>query len=204
MREPTNVLRLLGATPAEADVVAGRLLAALASDPLPYHNLDHVIQTLTFANRWRHLVENYVLVELALWFHDLVYDPRRSDNEAASVALMGRWLGETSISIATIELAGGIIMATKDHRPQDELAGLVVDADLSILAAPRPRYQDYAAAIRLEYSWVAEDDYRVGRQAVLQRFMERPRLYTHDPIYLLCEQAARANITWEISRLQTR
>lgn len=201
---PNNLLRRLGCGPDEADRIGRGLVAAIEDNRLPYHNLAHVRQTLTFADRWRALTSQHDTVELALWFHDIVYDPQRSDNEAQSAALMRRWLAPTVILPEIIDGAAAMIRATQHHDPQDAAAGLVVDADLSILAAGWPRYQAYAAAIRLEYSWVSDASYKTGRMAVLKRFLQRPQIYYHPSISSLHEFDARQNIDREIKELRAR
>jgi predicted metal-dependent HD superfamily phosphohydrolase len=50
--------------------------------------------------------------------------------------------------------------------------------DLSIRGTPAPAFACYEADIRREYAMVPEDAYRVGRAAVLERFLSRDRLYS--------------------------
>ncbi len=54
---------------------------------------------------------------------------------------------------------------------------VLLDADLAILATNQVLYGEYAHAIRQEYSWMAEADYITGRQQVLERFLQRSRIY---------------------------
>ena len=49
-----------------------------------YHTLDHVAACLTWLDHYRHLAADPLCLELALWAHDVIYDPRASDNEARS------------------------------------------------------------------------------------------------------------------------
>jgi predicted metal-dependent HD superfamily phosphohydrolase len=90
---------------------------------------------------------------------------------------------------------------TRDHRadPSDTGALLLVDADLAILGAPPEMYKVYARAIRREYAWVPDADYRVGRRAVLQRFLDRPRIFGTESLYQERELAARRNLAAEIA-----
>lgn len=47
-----------------------------------YHTLEHVLDCLEKAKRERGRFGDPAAVELALWYHDAIYAPRRSDNEA--------------------------------------------------------------------------------------------------------------------------
>ena len=74
-------------------------------------------------------------------------------------------------------------------------------ADLAVLAAPPARYDDYVRMIRREYTHVSDDDWRVGRGAVLRNFLERDHLFAPTLGLDEWEQRARANITAELATL---
>lgn len=199
---PVNLLIRLGCRPATAQKLAGQIIDAIQENGLPYHNLAHVHQTLSFAQTWGSLTDRLDTVLLALWFHDLIYDPQKKDNEAKSAAALKAWLAPTPVSPAIIQQGAAMIMATQNHSAADAATGLVVDADLSILSSPPNVYSKYSAAIRQEYSWVDDQSYRAGRLAVLLRFLERPAIYFHRPIADLLEADARRNLSWEIYTLR--
>ncbi len=167
-----------------------------------YHNLKHIAQMLEIIERFRERVHDYPAVCLAVWFHDVIYDSRRKDNEEQSamyaIAILRRWVWE-SLRIHVSFLIG----ATKTHqaRPGDTDCQLLLDADLAILGSPPAEYDRYAHAIRQEYAWVSEDDYRAGRVQVLQSFLQRDRLYWTEPLFQTLELPARRNMQREIERL---
>ncbi|NUO50242.1 MAG: hypothetical protein HOV80_15415, partial [Polyangiaceae bacterium] len=72
----------------------------------------------------------------------------------------------------------------------------------SILGARQPIFDVFDAAIRREYHWVAEDDYRRGRAAVLQRFLDRPVIFVTPALREMFEARARDNLRRAISRLR--
>ncbi len=62
-----------------------RELASLYSQPHRYyHNLHHIAECLAEFDSVRHLASQPVAVELAIWFHDAIYDTRAQDNEERS------------------------------------------------------------------------------------------------------------------------
>lgn len=49
-----------------------------------YHTLQHLRECLGLFDSVRHLASRAAEVEVALWFHDAIYDVERHDNEAQS------------------------------------------------------------------------------------------------------------------------
>src|SRR5688572_15448512 len=62
----------------------GELMRAYSSPDRYYHNLTHIQDCLSVFDQTSSLVAHPEEVELAIWFHDAVYDTRRSDNEQKS------------------------------------------------------------------------------------------------------------------------
>jgi predicted metal-dependent HD superfamily phosphohydrolase len=167
-----------------------------------YHNLSHLTQVLTMIDAWVHQAPAADLVRLAAWFHDAVYDPRAADNEERSADLAGTWLAPSGLDTPRVESVQQLIQCTKTHQAGDDAnAQVLLDADLSILGAAADDYDRYAAAIRQEYAWVPEPDYRTGRRQVLERFLNRPHIYFTQEARSTLEAMARANLRREVDRL---
>src|SRR5262249_8094638 len=58
-----------------------------------YHDLRHIEALRGLARQHRAALNDHEAVEAAIWFHDAVYDPRRSDNEEQSALLALARLG---------------------------------------------------------------------------------------------------------------
>jgi predicted metal-dependent HD superfamily phosphohydrolase len=140
---------------------------------------------------------------LAVWFHDVIYDSRSNENEERSAAYAGEVLQSLHLAPSLQTETQRLILLTKSHLTSSEdIPGRVLlDADLAILGAAEPSYDRYAEAIRREYDWVPQADYRVGRQRVLQRFLDRPRIYGTTLLYARSEIQARRNLEREIAAL---
>ncbi|MGE3804718.1 MAG: metal-dependent phosphohydrolase [Gemmataceae bacterium] len=183
--------------------VCAELIAAYQQPARAYHNLDHLRYMFAIIDRLASCTEDMHAVELAAWFHDAVYDPRAHDNEEQSAALAERRLRELGLPPALIAQVCALILLTKSHQPAsvDKNGQVLCDADLAILGSENG-YLEYAAAIRQEYSWVPEPDYRKGRAAVLESFLKRKHIYHTEIIRLEREERARANVQRELDRLR--
>jgi predicted metal-dependent HD superfamily phosphohydrolase len=159
-----------------------------------YHTWSHVLACLDARER---IAPSAPLeVDVALWFHDVIYDPRAHDNEDKSAALMLEELGDSA------KPAVPLVLATKHAAiPESEEARIVVDADLSILGADRETFDTYEIAVRKEYAFVPDDAFRVGRAHVLGSFLARPHIFSTQAARDLWEAAARANMTRSLRAL---
>lgn len=179
-------------------------LCRLYSEPArAYHTLAHVGAMLQTLSRSAGAARDGTALALAVWFHDAIYDSRRSDNEARSAAYALAALGDAGASPELLPGVERLILATKTH---DAAAGdtdcqLLLDADLAVLGAGEEDYGRYARAIRAEYAWVPEADYRAGRRRVLEGFLGRDRIYYTDGLFRELERPARANLRREITWL---
>uniref|UniRef100_A0A383VZB4 HD domain-containing protein n=1 Tax=Tetradesmus obliquus TaxID=3088 RepID=A0A383VZB4_TETOB len=167
-----------------------------------YHNLAHLMCMFDFVKRASKAgiaLVDAAAVEWAVWFHDIVYTPCSKSNEADSAELAGKLLLAAGVPAATVQKAQRIILATADHHhlEGDADGDVVVDADLSILGAPLPRYAEYAVAVRKEYGHLSDEEYTQGRARVLKGLLDREQLFLTDIGKATCEAAARANMGHE-------
>jgi predicted metal-dependent HD superfamily phosphohydrolase len=189
-----SLVRRLGATgdPApEADAV----LAAWAEPARRYHDLGHLRHGLARLDEVPAPDAERDLVEAALWYHDVVYDPRALDNEERSAAWATRALGALGVPQAVVDEVARLVLLTRHDKPASDPAGqLLCDVDLSILGAAPHEFDAYDRAIQEEYVWVPEQAYRAARREVLGAFLQRPSLYQTDYFRRRYEAAARANL----------
>lgn len=164
-----------------------------------YHNWQHIAQCLQWFDALREYANSPVVIELAIWFHDVIYDSKRPDNESRSAALLSSLIEETFLTEGAARL---IAATTHKDPPEDNDAALLCDIDLSILASDEQRYTDYSRAVRLEYDWVSDADFRVGRANVLRAFLGRPFIYSLPVCRGKWEMLARENITQELAVLE--
>lgn len=169
-----------------------------------YHNFSHIMALLRHADTERALIHRPEIVDLAIWFHDVIYDTHATDNEQRSAAWARRALHSMRIDTHIIEAVEQCILATQSHVVSSSRVvdlPLFLDMDLAILGAPEDVYRQYSRAIRAEYGWVPERDYRRGRAAVLKNFLERPSLFFTPAMATRYEERARHNLAWELHEL---
>jgi len=193
-------LRRLGLEPRFE--VFDELSAAYAEEGRHYHTARHIAECLRHFDAHGDLALRAPEVEIALWFHDAVYDTRRTDNEERSAAWAASYLASEGLDTEAMHRIEALILATRhEARPRVTDQQLLVDIDLGILGQPGEVFSAYDAAIRLEYHWVSQSDYRRGRLAVLSGFLARDRIYCTDRFFELFEVAARRNIAHAIEAL---
>ena len=167
-----------------------------------YHNLDHIAHCLAELDGAvaGGIAQDPVALELAVWFHDLVYDPARSDNEAESARAATRLMRGFAVPLDAVTR---LIACTKHDRPPGEAdadARLIVDVDLSILGQPAEVFDAYDRAIRLEYAHVPDEPFASGRAEVLSLFLDRPAIYATQHFRDRYERAARENLRRAVRR----
>ena len=168
-----------------------------------YHNLDHIEACLQVV--YRHFsspehVRHGIEVELALWFHDVVYTPGAPDNEERSAA----WFRDLACAQSGLVDACAVscaILATKHHEAQGLVQECTVDADLSILGEAAAVFDTFERAIRYEYGFVPARVYCAGRRAVLESFLRRAFIYATPECRHVYEAQARINLARAIERL---
>jgi predicted metal-dependent HD superfamily phosphohydrolase len=167
-----------------------------------YHTLEHIAECLTHFDGVRHLAPNADAVEAAVWFHDVVYDPRGADNEGASAAYAQATLKRLGADEPFAAEVARLIRLTRHDRPPDDVAGqLMVDVDLASLGAPAEKFDENGRNIRREFAHVDDAAYQRGRADILRRFAARPRIYFTSTFFDRFEQAARANLARAVAAL---
>ena len=167
-----------------------------------YHNLNHVRQSLDAFDRIVDDLTDPFTIEAAIWFHDVVYEPKSSKNEARSAEYASDFLSPTKLSANVISEIDHLIRLTRQPAdPSTEDEKYLIDIDLSTLGAGRELYDRYEAMIRKEYAYVPEQLYRKGRKALLSTFLDGEHIYRTRYFRERFEAQARANIGRALKKL---
>ena len=172
------------------------LMKAYGEPQRAYHTLQHLEECLRVLDEVREFMQQPDLIEMALWFHDAVYDPSSGNNEALSAGLAMEALG----GAATAREVARLIMLTKSHVPGDGPEDAwIIDIDLAIFAMSPERVAEYECQIREEYAWVPFEVYREKRAEVLRDFLNREPIYHSSWACEHFEAAAKGNLRRLIS-----
>src|SRR4029079_6072397 len=111
-----------------------------------YHTPQHLAACLAEFDSARHLTSQPIAVELALWFHDVIYDTHAGDNEEQSALRAEHCLSDAGADSDLHKSLRELVLVTKTHNPMAHVeAPLLVDIDLRILGQPVARLREYAS-----------------------------------------------------------
>lgn len=171
------------------------LIALYGQPHRRYHTLQHLQECLNLLEHTQHLSQNPAAIEVALWFHDAIYNVKRSDNEEQSAQWAKATLREAGVADDVAEHIHSLVMVTRHTgTPCTGDEQLLVDIDLSILASPPARFSEYEQQIQDEYAYVPRWLFKRKRRAILQSLLDRPRLYGTPYFHDAMELTARENL----------
>ncbi|MFC1854056.1 N-methyl-D-aspartate receptor NMDAR2C subunit [candidate division CSSED10-310 bacterium] len=180
-----------------------KLLAAYGEPHRIYHTSNHLVDCLILFDRVKQLARRPAEVEVALWFHDAVYDLYRADNEEKSALWATEILLINGLDREVSDRVGELIMATSLFNiPKTEDAKLIIDIDLAILGRSTSDYELYEQKIRQEYGRVPQSEFNLKRSALLEAFLTRPTIYYTKRFQDTFENQARINISRAIQKLK--
>ena len=178
-----------------------RAVRAVERDPSGIHALSHLDAALTNLNEFDLDGTERDIVEWALWFHDAIYDPTAADNEERSAVLAEEQIDHHLPDSMVAEIAR-LVRLTAGHVVEagDQLGGIMIDVDLSILGAPADAYDEYTVGVRREYNHRGDDDFREGRGTFLEGMLDRSQIFNTARGIELWEIRTRTNLVRELAR----
>ena len=181
------------------------LVAAWSEPHRSYHDLAHLAAVLGLVGELAGAADDPDAVRLAAWYHDVAYDPQRTDNEEVSAARARAGL-RGLVPDARVDEVERLVLLTAGHDPEpgDVNGAVLCDADLAVLAGPPDAYAAYASAVREEYGHLSDEEFTAGRIAVLEHLLALPALYRTPEAARLWADRAEANLTVELTLLRRR
>ena len=167
-----------------------------------YHNISHLENLYGQLFSFRTLIQNWNVVLFSLYYHDIVYNASKRNNEEKSADLAVKRMTSLGVPADEIEKCKQQILATKSHQPGSDFdTDLFTDADLSILGMESETYRQYCKDVRSEYSIYPDFLYNPGRKKVLLHFLGMDQIYKTNVFFEKFELPARKNIENEILSL---
>jgi predicted metal-dependent HD superfamily phosphohydrolase len=206
----TKLAQSLGAETSLIETWSSAFIARYTEPQRHYHTLNHVAAMLDCLDKHRDKLSEPLAVELAIIFHDWIYEPQAKENEAESVVEFETYARQIGLDEGLRARVARFIDATKMHQictdvSYDEKIDLsfFLDFDLEVLGRNWEDYLTYAKQIRQEYSYFNDEEFCSGRVKVLRNFSARERLFFSEEFFKTSEEAARENIRREIELLET-
>jgi len=187
---------------AQLDELHVQVLARYREPQRHYHTLQHLDECFARWPELRSHAAHPAETELALWYHDAIYDTHRTDNEVLSAGLARDTALGLGVAADCAQRIADLILFTRHAvEPDGPDAEALVDVDLSILGAAPARFDEYEVHVRKEYSWVPEDIFRKRRGEVLEQFLARRHIYSTSLFRARYEPNARANLARSLKSL---
>lgn len=165
-----------------------------------YHNLEHLKNMLSELDKIQSEVKDIDCLLFAIYYHDIIYKPNKSNNEYQSAITFKNRIDKTSFD--KLNECMSQIEATKEHKISDNYdTNILLDLDLSILGKSSKEYKTYSENIRKEYQIYPDFMYRKGRKKVLKNILELNFIYKTDYFKQLYENQARENLKLELKQL---
>ena len=179
-----------------------KLIAAYSEKHRAYHTLEHIDACFRHFDFVLEEAKYSQEIELALWFHDVVYKPFSATNEEDSALLAKEFLSLNSVEPEIVDRINNLIILTKDHAMPRSIDGkLMLDIDLSILGAEEHIYAQFEKNVRKEYKRVPSFIFKKKRREILTSFFDRPRIYHTAYFFDRLEIQAKRNLEWAIANL---
>jgi predicted metal-dependent HD superfamily phosphohydrolase len=167
-----------------------------------YHTLSHLVNLLKQLLEVKEKIESWETVLFTLYYHDIIYNVLKSDNEELSAELAEKRMKQINVPPEIIENCKSQILATKKHEDKSDIdTNFFIDADLSILGQDTEAYKLYFQDVRQEYSIYPDILYNPGRKKVLKHFINMDRIFKTEYFYNKFESKAKENLLKELNTL---
>jgi len=187
-----------------------RIRSAYTESHRHYHNLKHLHRMFQHYDQCKNVLKDNCACTYAVFFHDIVYDPKAKDNEAQSAVLFKQF--GTEANIERVDCIADFIENTTTHCTEahmnpgqcgSEDLHYFLDFDMAILGVDPAEYDEYRQQIRQEYNHLDDATYKHERAKVLRLFLQIPNIFATEKFRSQYEQKARNNIQKEIELLES-
>jgi predicted metal-dependent HD superfamily phosphohydrolase len=190
---------------ADADIRFDEIASHYRESHRRYHTPEHVEHCLGQFDDARDQMDDPDSVELAVWYHDVIYDAGASDNELMSAELFQR-RAAGHVDEERIRTIHDLVMVTVHNRvaPSTEDQGFMVDIDLSSFGLPWDRFLRDSVAVREEFPHLSDEEFYPKQKGFLQSLLQREHFCYTEFFRLRHEERARTNIQRYLDELAGR
>lgn len=168
-----------------------------------FHNFDHIRDCVDRIDEVAPFLVDRDASELALWFHDSVYEPGAATNERRSAELFLQL--SAGARPALRRRVCGLILATRHtSRPPGNDCRYIMDINLAGFGAPWDEFIRQGAELRAEFGSQSDAQYCSAQAVFLRRLAGRPRFFATDYFRQRYEATARENLRRVLADLAAR
>ena len=196
---------LLAGAPDDSAAIHQRLIDGYNESQRFYHTLEHIEHCLRMFDACKSQLEQPDAVELAVWFHDVVFEPGECDNERLSADLYLQ-LANGVHSPDLCALVDRLIMATLHNGDalSDADAAYMVDIDLSSFGLSWTEFLRDSNNLRRENSNLSDTEYYEKSTGFQNCLLARDRFFRSDFFAQRYETRARENLAKYFDQLAKR
>jgi len=195
----TELLSIYNATPETIGKLWAEIEEQYSGKKKHYHTLQHLRHLLLELQAVKGEIKSWETVCFSLYYHDIIYNAVKSDNEEQSAELAGKRMQQLDLPDAIIRNCKSQILATKKHLESgDSDTDYFTDADLAILGQDWETYSHYCSNVRKEYAFYPDMVYNAGRRKVLKHFLEMDKIFKTKHFQEKYETQAKLNIFKEL------
>ena len=167
-----------------------------------YHTAEHLNQCLVQLDAARQHMDHPDAVELAVWYHDAIYDVTAGDNELQSARLFARHAAGI-LPASLVETVHELIMVTAHCRvePSTSDQDFMVDIDLSSFGLPWLEFLRDSVAVREESPHLSDEVFYAKQRKFLTTLLSREHFYFTAFFRERHEQRARDNVSRYLASL---
>lgn len=180
----------------ESAIIHQQLIASYSEPHRYYHTLDHIGHCLSLFDKISSKLQSPEALELAIWFHDVVYQPGAANNEQLSAdqfMQITKNLFDDSLRNTVYQHIMATLHLDSEMNHADTI--YMVDIDLSSFGLPWPEFIRDSDNIRREMAHLSDDEYYRKQSAFQRTLIDRPRFYRSDYFYQNYETQARKNLS---------
>lgn len=185
-----------------AAAVFDQLDSGYGDESRAYHTRRHITHCLNRFDMAAHMIADADAVELAIWFHDVIYEPGAGDNELRSAELF-RDLAADKFDQERIDKVFQLVLDTVHrHAPKSLEGRYLADIDLSSFGLPWHEFRADSDAVREEFPHIPDAEFFKGQIGFLEGLLARPFFYYTIFFRHRYEQTARSNVRRYLNELR--
>lgn len=184
--------------------IADALLGCYDEPKRHYHTFKHIEFCLSLFDQVRDICANADAVELAIWFHDAVYNFPLLDNEKLSADYFMRMSEKSLADDLRQNIYQQIVVTDHKPRPLNQDQQLLVDIDLSSFGRPWEQFLKDGANVRLELAYQDDDVFYQQQIGFMKQLVARVNFYYTPWFQNKFEHTARANLSRYLESLSQK